>query len=215
MTLAGQWTELVSRSGTPVRVELTVERGQLERAALLLGSLAPGRAGSRFLVSLGERQGPSDDGLLRALRRLDAAGIDGRVEAGEPGAAAEPAGAAAPAGTSRAQALVEAWDSLVAKLPADWSDLYVEVELDSSDFAERGALLLSPANPTRARGRATFRFRCAQSFGYGVAAGMARRCLERLDGERITGGLRLVRVLSESQPVATQGPVWRLGGRAV
>ena len=44
---------------------------------------------------------------------------------------------------------------------------------------------------------------------------MARRCLERLDRDGITGRLRVVRVVSDARPVYTQGPVWYLGGRAV
>jgi hypothetical protein len=44
---------------------------------------------------------------------------------------------------------------------------------------------------------------------------MARRCLERLDGERISGRLRILNALSATSHVATQGPVWRVGGRSV
>jgi hypothetical protein len=44
---------------------------------------------------------------------------------------------------------------------------------------------------------------------------MVRRCLERLDAEPIPAEVRIVRALSDSHPVATQGPVWYLGGRPV
>ena len=44
---------------------------------------------------------------------------------------------------------------------------------------------------------------------------MARRCLERLDEEEIGGELEILRVLSDTDAVATQGPVWRVGGKAV
>ena len=44
---------------------------------------------------------------------------------------------------------------------------------------------------------------------------MARRCLERLDEEGIGGELTVLRVLSDTDAVATQGPVWRVGGKAV
>jgi hypothetical protein len=44
---------------------------------------------------------------------------------------------------------------------------------------------------------------------------MARRCLERLDEEHITGALRFLRVLSATSHVSTQGPVWRESGRSV
>jgi hypothetical protein len=113
------------------------------------------------------------------------------------------------------RSLAHAWDDLAAKLPEDWSDLYVEVRLDSTDFLERGALLLAPVNPARADGAVGFRFRVARQFGYGAAPEMTRRCLERLDEEGITGDLTVLRVLSSTRPVATQGPVWRIGSRAV
>jgi len=44
---------------------------------------------------------------------------------------------------------------------------------------------------------------------------MARRALARLDEEDIRGELRVLRVMCETSPVATQGPVWRELGRAV
>jgi hypothetical protein len=59
------------------------------------------------------------------------------------------------------------------------------------------------------------RFRVARRFGYGASAGMVRRCLERLDREGITGRVRILRALSDSRPVATQGPVWYVGGKSV
>ena len=59
------------------------------------------------------------------------------------------------------------------------------------------------------------RFRCARTFGYGAAPGMAGRCLERCDEEGITGEVEILRALSDTYPVATQGPVWYVGGRAV
>jgi hypothetical protein len=89
------------------------------------------------------------------------------------------------------------------------------VELDSTDYVERGALLLAPVNPARYGEGATFRFRCASSKGYGVAPAMARRALERLDEEGITGRVRALRVLSDTSSAFTQGPVWRVEGRSV
>ncbi|HEX2044735.1 MAG TPA: hypothetical protein VHF23_03800, partial [Gaiellaceae bacterium] len=122
---------------------------------------------------------------------------------------------AAPRTDGDGQALAAQWDALTARLPPDWSAVYAEVELDSTDFLERGALLLAPVNPARYGGPAGFRFRAASDRGYGVAAGMARRCLERLDEERITGRVRILRVLSDTDLAASQGPVWLIGGRSV
>ena len=43
---------------------------------------------------------------------------------------------------------------------------------------------------------------------------MMRRSLARLDTEQTPGALRILRVLSDTDPVGTQGPVWRVGGRS-
>ena len=64
-------------------------------------------------------------------------------------------------------------------------------------------------------GRSAFRFRVAQSFGYGASPQMTARCLERVDAEGITGRLTILRALSDTHNVATQGPVWRVEGKAV
>jgi hypothetical protein len=44
---------------------------------------------------------------------------------------------------------------------------------------------------------------------------MARRCLARLDEAEIRGTFQILRVLADTYPVATQGPVWYVGGRSV
>jgi len=44
---------------------------------------------------------------------------------------------------------------------------------------------------------------------------MVRRCLERCDEAGIRGSVRVLRVLSDTRPVQTQGPVWQLSGRTV
>ncbi len=107
------------------------------------------------------------------------------------------------------------WDAALATLPADWSDLLCELELTSSDHLSRAALLTAPLNPTRVPGRSAFRFRVARTFGYGASPEMTRRCLERLDAEGIPARLTLLHVLSDTDNVATQGPVWRVAGKAV
>jgi hypothetical protein len=111
--------------------------------------------------------------------------------------------------------LAAAWRALLATFPPDWSHAYAQVELDSSDYLERAALLLAPANPLRMNGLTDLRFRVARAVGYGISAGMATRCLERLDEEGITGRVSVLRVVAEDRPVGTQGPVWRIGGRSL
>jgi hypothetical protein len=161
----------------------------------------------RFTVGRGGAfVGP--EAVRRMLKRIDDEGIAGTLTLVSSDAAPpEPA-------ISRASLAAE-WDAAVAVLPADWSDLLCELELTSSDHIEKGALLLSPLNPIQGTGRPGFRFRCAHAFGYGASPGMVRRCLARLDEERIPGEVRVLRAMSDTHPVATQGPVWRIGERAV
>ena len=111
--------------------------------------------------------------------------------------------------------LLAGWDAAVASLPPDWSDLYCELELTSSDYLQRGALLLAPINPTRIAGGSMLRFRVARRFGYGASAPMTRRCFARADAEGITGRVSILRALSDTHNVDTQGPVWYVEGKAV
>lgn len=200
------------------RIDVTLEEPEdAERAAVILAPATPGRSDATFRLHVhngAERLAATPEIVRRVLARLDREGIRGRIRlAGhEEGAA----GGEAPAGrASRRTPLAGQWDALVERLPSDWSDLYGEITLDSTDFVERGALLLAPVNPARPGGAASFHFRVASSKGYGAAATMARRCLERLDAEGMTGRLRALRVLSDTHLAATQGPVWLSGGRSV
>jgi hypothetical protein len=209
------------------RLELTVdEPEEADRAALILGPAAPGRTRNRFVLNVyggRERLGTSPELARRVLLRLDQEGIRGRLrvvatEGDEPAEAAPDEYAPEAVGRAAAapRSLAASWQALADTFPPDWSHCYAEVVLDSSDYLERAALLLAPANPLRPDSRPTvLRFRAARVVGYGVSAGMARRCLERLDAEGITGQVRVLRVVSEDRPVGTQGPVWRIGGQSL
>ena len=186
---------------------------QADRAAALLGPLTPGRGEAvlSFSVTRGGA-GPLPELARRLLARLDAEGIVGALEV----VSSEAADVEAEAGpTVGRAALADRWTAAVAGLPADWSDVYAELELGSTDHLERGALLTAPLNPARHGDKPVFRFRSARRFGYGASPGMVRRCLERLDAEKIRGDVRILYALSETHPVATQGPVWRVGHRSV
>jgi hypothetical protein len=157
--------------------------------------------------------GSSIEAVRRILERLDREVEDARLALA--GTSAFELAPAPPVETGP-ERLAEDFDDLVARLPADWSDLYLELELASSADVDRAALLLGPVNPFLHEGaRPAFRFRSARRFGYGAAPQMTRRSLERLDEEGIAGKLRLLRVQSDTAPVLTQGPVWREGGRAI
>jgi hypothetical protein len=107
------------------------------------------------------------------------------------------------------------WDAALAALPADWSDLLGEITLASSDYVDRAALHMAPLNPRRVEASLRFQFRSASRFGYGASPGMVRRCFERCDADSIRGGVEVLRVLSDTDPVGTQGPVWQIAGRMV
>jgi hypothetical protein len=144
------------------------------------------------------------------LRRLDKEGILGRLELVRTAVAPQEELRAAARPSLRHQ-----WERALATLPPDWSDLYAEVRFDSTDYVERAALLLAPVNPARYGGAAGLRFRCARTFGYGASADVTARCLQHCDEERMTGSVAILRALSDTYPVATQGPVWYVGGRSV
>jgi len=214
VSLAGQWRELESalpQGWESARLRLRVrDANQCDRAAALMGPAQPYRVGQQELRFTAARDGsaPSPEGLARLLTRLDRERIIGSLEV----VGAE---AAAPKTEDESPSLVAGWDAAVAGLPADWSDLYAEIELLSTDYIERGALLCAPLNPRRDGDRAALRFRSARRFGYGAAPGMVRRCLERCDAETIRGSVTVLRVLSDTGPVSTQGPVWQMSGNTV
>jgi hypothetical protein len=103
----------------------------------------------------------------------------------------------------------------MAMLPPGWTDLLCELELESTDLLPGVALLCAPLNPTRVPGAKALRFRVSNGVGYGASAAMVRRCVERLEAEGIRGRVRILEGLSDADNVATQGPVWRIAGRAV
>jgi len=184
-----------------------------ERAAAMLTPLMPGRNGNEIRCYAARRgAGAGPDAVARLLGRLDRERIKGELELVSTG---KPAGAEPEAQAVEKPRLAVAWEQALSTLPPDWSDLYAELELTSTDHLERAALLLSPVNPARYGAKPGFRFRVARRFGYGASPAVVRRCLERLDGEAITGQPRILRVLSDTDPVATQGPVWYVEGKAV
>jgi len=188
---------------------LTVEdHGERRRAGALLGPVSPGRSGSTLRFATARRgPGASPELMRRLLERLDEGGIFGELDVVSVHALPE-------AELPPRRSLCAQWKRCVDGLPSDWSDLYVEVRFDSTDYVEPAALLLAPVNPASSGPRA-LRFRCAHHFGYGVAPEMATRCFERCDDAGFTGSVEILHALSDSNPVGTQGPVWIVGGRAV
>ena len=214
MRLVDQWTAVetgLDPRWHDARLDVVIaDETQRQRALALLGPASPGRVGTtiRFTTTRsGIGVGP--EAARRLLRRLDEEGINGTVTlVSSDDAPAAPALARA--------SLAGEWGAALALLPSDWSDLLCELELTSTDHIEKGALLLAPLNPVQpGTGRPGFRFRCAQSFGYGASPGMVHRCLARLDEAGIPGEVGILRALSDAHPVGTQGVVWYVGGKAV
>jgi len=214
MSLVGQWRAL--QDGLPegwiqVAIRLELRAGEVPtRASALLGPAQPYRTAPNVLQFSSALDGtaPSPDGIARLLKRLDDERITGTL---------------AVLGSERAAARVERefrplavqWDAVLADLPADWSDLLAEVRLESSDYVEPAAVMLIQMNPRRVGTTTAMRFRCARTAGYGVAPEMARRCFARCDEANVRGTVEALRALSDTNLVATQGPVWILDGRTV
>jgi hypothetical protein len=211
VSVADQWNAIGSNlpegwARAQLRLELA-DRAAADRAAAMLGPVGPYRAAPTVLLFGVARDGSSasPDNLVRLLRKVPSGTL---VLSGSQAAPER-------APVRRPESLTASWDRAIAGLPADWSDLYVELQLTSTDFVERASVLCVQCNPRRDGKRAALRFRCARVRGYGVAPEMARRCLERCDAERIEGSISVLRVLSDSQHVATQGPVWLVGGKTL
>jgi hypothetical protein len=213
MRLATQWRRIQATlpdEWVEARLGFTATNPQrLERAAALLAPLQPGRAGAELRFVVARRgAGPSPAALERALARLAEARIGGELRLA--GATEAPSAAVA-----EHMPAAPAWEAALEALPADWTDLYCEVELTSSDHLDPAALMLAPLNPARFGQTLAFRFRCARRFGYGTSPQMVWRCLDRLDERELPADVRILHALSDSKPVGTQGPVWYIGGKAV
>jgi hypothetical protein len=208
MALVDEWKAIETELGerwADVRLKLGLAKPETaSRAIALLGPLAPSRSGDEIALHVERSRGQ----LVRALARLDSEKIKGTLEL-----VASSDAVAAP-DVAVTQTLAERWDAQLATLPPDWSDLFVEVELGSSDYVAPASLRMTPLNARRrASGRPALQFRVARTFGYGAPPAMTRRCLERCDADGILGELRVLQVFSGTLPVHTQGPVWHVGGR--
>jgi hypothetical protein len=217
MALVDDWQRIeraLPSDWLETRLRFTIaDLAQRPRAAALLAPLQPLELEAGALTLRVGRDGnaPGGEALRRALARLDREHIEGRLDLivyqNRPDAVA-----AAPVPPAH---LPESWDAALATLPADWSDLLGEITLASSDYVDRAALHLAPLNPRRMGVSLSFQFRSASRFGYGASPGMVRRCFERCDTDNIRGRVEVLRVLSDTDPVGTQGPVWQIAGRMV
>jgi hypothetical protein len=216
MRAVDQWRLIEEELGVgwdDARLLFAVESGaSVSDAAAVLAPLGPGRAGNelRFQVT---RTGAGPEKVRNLLGRLDRKRIWGTLTLVDARSGPSVQATAEPASPSRS--LAAGWDRAVEELPAGWRDLLCELELDSTDFLAPAALHGAPLNPTRVPESTALRFRVSRGAGYGASPGMARRCLERMDAERITGRVTVLHALSDTENADTQGPVWRIAGRSV
>ena len=218
MKLVDQWRRNEDRlpdDWALVRLDVVVEPGgDRARAAALLGPANPGLVGDALRIHVRRVGGPGavgPDGARRLFERLDRERIWSELQVVDvEGEVREEA----PAGPPAAVSLAKRWEDAVAALPPDWSDIYAELRLRSTDDLPRAALLCAPLNPTRT-GPIVLSFRAARRAGYGASPTMVSRCMERMDAEGIRGDVEILRVLSETRHVSTQGPVWRVAGKSV
>ena len=188
-----------------LRLELH-DRAAADQAAATLGPTGPYRVSPTILQFSVARDGSAlgPQGITRLLARIPKGTLSLSNSQASPKLEER-----------EITSLVEGWDAALAGLPSDWSDLYAEIEFTSSDYIEPAAVLCIQMNPRRDGTRAAFNFRAGRQAGYGVAPGMARRCFERCDERGIRGSISVLRVLSDTHLVATQGPVWLSGGKTL
>jgi hypothetical protein len=216
--LVDQWGALerrLPRDWDSVALRLRTEQpGELSEAARILGPMTVGRVADALAFTVRRAGGAAGPEAARRLfGRLDDARIWCLLE--QVGVAEREPEPFAPIASEQASSVADGWDAALAELPSGWSDLLCRLDLESSAMLPRAALLCAPINPTRDPARSGFTFRCASRTGYGVAPAMARRCFERLDGEGIPATVTVLRLLSDTDNVATQGVVWPVGGRVL
>jgi hypothetical protein len=209
--LVEQWNQVQSGLDprwNDVRLSLRIDDAKArERAVALLAPAGPGSSGVmvRFHVTRGG-SGIGPEAARRLLGRIDGEGIAGTLMLIETSEADVPPGVARPT-------LAAEWLATLGVLPSDWSDLAAELELDSSADIDRAAVLCAPLNPMQLPGRPGFGFRSGNIRGYGASTGMVHRCLTRLDEAGISGHIRVIRMLSDVQPMSTQGATFLVGRR--
>jgi hypothetical protein len=212
MKLVDQWSGIHARLPSDwVEVGLTLETEEprdLVKAAAVLGPLTPIRSEGTlvfYVTRAGGAGGP--EAARRLFARLDEQRVWCTLKRGE-------IREGAPVETAARVSVAQSWRDALGTLPEDWSELLCRLEISGSALLPRAALLCAPINPTRDRDSIGFLFR-ASRIGYGVSAQMAERCFERLDEEEIAGSVTVLRALSDTRPIASQGSSWIVAGRVL
>ena len=148
MSLEDQWRRIeasLPEEWADAQLALEVPNPvQRARAAALLGPANPGPRGVTSSAS------PRIAAARAPARRPFGVSCGGSTTPGSGASSASSTRTEIPpeAEVDRA-GLAPAWDALANGLPPDWSDLLCEIDLTSSDYLQRAALLLAPVNPAR------------------------------------------------------------------
>jgi hypothetical protein len=204
--LPAGWSDVTLR----VRPE---QASELAAVARVLGPMGVGRVGGELSVTVHRAGGAAGPEAARRLfGLLDESRVWCSLEQRDVGASAP--GAEQETDGDTVTSVAAAWEAATQTLPRDWSDLLCELRIGSSALLGRAALLCAPLNPARSPSDPlAFTFRAARVAGYGTSPTMVRRCLERLDEEGIEAEVAILRQLSETDRVATQGTVWLVAER--
>ena len=217
--LVDQWAALERRlpiDWETTDLRLTTEQpDEIGEAARVLGPMNVGRVGDQLAVTVRRAGGASGPEAARRLfGRLDQARIwclleQDEVGVREPDVATSDGG---PAGDSGRRGVGRG--SRRASVRLERPALQPRPRVQRPAAARRAALRsrsTRPASPMPWRSRSAAPSRA----GYGVSPVMARRCFERLDAEDIEGEVSVLRVVSDTDNVATQGLVWYVGGKVL
>lgn len=98
-------------------------------------------------------------------------------------------------GTLARMSLAAEFNQIVDALPPDWTDLEVDLRIDDESRYVESAVVLSQVNAqVYSRAEWHWRLLVAHSFGHAAAAETVAGALEKLDGEGVTGEMRVAEV---------------------
>ena len=222
--LVDQWrtveTELPpdwSSARLRIRPEDPAEAGEVGR---ILGPMTAGRVGDEIVVTVeragGRRRAAGGSAPVRISRRgtrlvRDRAAPRSSTRPPPPARSRPSRGSPSPGSTLRGSVARRAGDPAARTGATCWPRSRSTRATTSTAGRCCAHRSTRPATVTASRSRSGARSRA----GYGASAAMAGRCFARCDEEAITGRVSILRTLSETDLIGTQGPAWRVGGKVL
>ena len=105
-------------------------------------------------------------------------------------------------------ALADDFQAILDTLPADWTDLEVDVRVQEERYVDAAVLLVTCNAQPYSRAEWHWRILCAHQFGHAAAAPVVLGTLRLLDAAQIPGELRLRELRSGRVEVV---PTWGRG----